>query len=157
MAASSSMIRIRCCGSVETLALLCGARMPASDMDWLPCRREFEMERGSAAHLAFYLDLARVLLNDAVGHCQSQSCAAPLALADRQLGGEKGVVNALHVFQRDARAGVGDIDRHMPVRLGGHPQCPAGRHSILGVYKQVEKDLLQFAGVAQNRRQVILE
>src|SRR5271156_1571386 len=133
MAASSSMIRIRGCGSGAKLALLWGARMPASDMGGLPYRREFEMERCSAAQLAFYLDLAGVLLDDAVGHRQSQSCAAPLALADRQLGGEEGVVNALHVFERDARAGVGDIDRHMPVRLGGHPQCPPGRHSVLGV------------------------
>ena len=81
----------------------------------------------------------------------------PLALADRRLGGEEGIVDALHVFERDARAGVGDVDRHMPVGLGGYAQRPAGRHGVLGVQKQVEKDLLQFAGVTQNRRQVILE
>ena len=73
------------------------------------------------------------------------------------LGGEERVVDALHVFERDARAGVGNVDRHMPVRLGGHPQRTAGRHRVLGVQKQIEKDLLQFAGVAQNRRQIIFE
>src|ERR1700677_4202807 len=151
------MIKIRCAGSVETLALLCGARIPASDMGGLPCHREFQMERGSASHLAVYLDLAGVLLDDAVADCQSQSCAAPLALANRRLGGKERVVDALYVFERDARAGVGDIDRHMPVRLGGHPQRSTGRHRVLGIQKQVEKDLLQLAGVTQNRWQVILE
>ena len=61
---------------VETLALLCGTRMPASDMGGFPCHREFEMECGAASHLALYLDLARMLLDDAVAHCQSQSGAA---------------------------------------------------------------------------------
>ncbi len=44
-----------------------------------------------------------------------------------------------------------------PVRLGGYAQSTAGRHSVLGVEKQVEKDLLQFARVAQNGRQIIFE
>ncbi len=45
----------------------------------------------------------------------------------------------------------------MPVRLRGYPQCTAGRHCVLGIEKQVEKDLLEFAGVAQNRRKIIFE
>src|ERR1700689_3789304 len=101
MAASSSMIRIRCPDSVETLALLCGARMPASDMGGLPCHGEFEMESGSTSNLAFHLDLACMFLDDAVTHCQSKSGAPPLPLAYRRLGGEEGVVDALHVFERD--------------------------------------------------------
>ena len=42
-----------------------------------------------------------------------------------------------------------------PFDLGGDAERAARRHGVLGVQKQVKKDLLQFAGVAQNRRQVL--
>ncbi len=76
--------------------------MPTSDMRGIPYHGEFEMEGGSVPNLAFYLDLAGMFLDDAVAHCQSQSGAPALALADRRLGGEERVVDALHVFERDA-------------------------------------------------------
>ena len=60
------------------------------------------MERGAASHLALYLDLARMLLDDAVAHSQSQSGAPALTLADRRFSGEEGIIDALHVFERDA-------------------------------------------------------
>ena len=43
-----------------------------------------------------------------------------------------------------------------PLACGGDAQRAAGRHGVLGVQEQIEKDLLQFAGVAQNRRQIRL-
>src|ERR1700748_3103762 len=125
MAASSSMIRMRAAGSVETLALLCGTRMPASDMRGFPCHGEFEVESSAAANLALDLDLAGVFLDNAVAHSQPQSCAPALTLAHRQLGSEEGVIDALHVFQRNARARIGNIHRYMPVGLRGYPQCTA--------------------------------
>ena len=50
--------------------------MPASDMRGLPCHGKFQMEGGSASYLAFDLDLAGVLLDNAVAHCKSQPGAA---------------------------------------------------------------------------------
>src|ERR1700749_1753298 len=113
MAASSSMIRMRAAGSrFETWALFCGTRMPASDMGGVPCHGKFEMERGAAADLALHLDLARMLLDNAVAHCYPQSCAPALAFAHGHFGGEEGIVNALPVFQRNARPGIGYVHRH---------------------------------------------
>ncbi len=115
------------------------------------------MEGGAATQLAFHLDLAGMLLNNAVAHGQSKARATALTLAHRRLGGEERVVNALHMFGGDARAGVGDVDRDQAVGLSGHAQGTARRHRVLRVEKQVKKDLLQFAGVAQDGRQIRLE
>ncbi len=60
------------------------------------------MERGTVAHLALYLNLTRMLLDNAVAHRQPQSRASALPLADRRLGREEGIVDALHVFKCDA-------------------------------------------------------
>src|ERR1700760_3890973 len=103
MAASSSMIRMRDAGSgFETWALFCGTRMPASDMGGFPCHRKFEVESGAVANLALNLDLARMFLNNAVAHCQPQSRAPALPLAHGQFRSKEGVVDTLHVFQRNA-------------------------------------------------------
>src|ERR1700722_19170072 len=72
MAASSSMIKMR--GDVSgdaAFAFVCGARMPASDMDRFPCRGEFQMECGAVPDLALYLNLARMLLDDAIADLQA--------------------------------------------------------------------------------------
>ena len=100
------MIRMRGAVSAFEGLSLCGTRMPASDMNGFPCRREFEMESGAAAYLAFYLNLTRMFLDNAVAHCQPQSCPSALPFAHRQLGGEEGIVNTLHMLQSDARTGV---------------------------------------------------
>src|SRR6202012_5716075 len=131
MAASSSMIKMRGDSSGLTpLALVCGARIPASDMGRFPCHREFKVERGAVAHLALYLDLARVLLDNAVAHRQPQTRASALALIDRRLGGEEGVVDSLHVFERNAGAGVGDVHRNVSIRLGSDPQRSTRCHRV---------------------------
>ena len=44
-----------------------------------------------------------------------------------------------------------------PFDCGGYAQRTAGRHRVFGVEKQVKKDLLQFAGVPQDRRQIMLQ
>jgi len=64
------------------------------------------MESGAAAYLAFYLNLTRMFLDNAVAHCQPQSRPSALPFAHRQLGGEEGVVDTLHMLQSDARTGV---------------------------------------------------
>ena len=60
------------------------------------------MESGAASHLALYLDLARMLLDNPITHSEAQSCAPALSLAHRRFGGKEGVVNTLHVFERDS-------------------------------------------------------
>src|ERR1700722_16519498 len=99
------MIRMR--GAVSAFELtLCATRMPASDMYGFPCCREFKMESGAAAYLAFYLNLTRMFLDDAVAHCQPQSRTPALPFAHCQLGGEEGIVNTLHMLESDARSSV---------------------------------------------------
>ncbi len=71
----------------------------------------------------------------------------------RGLGGEERIVDALQMLGRDARAGVGDHGFDVAVDQRGHAQPAAARHGFLGVQQQVEKDLLQLAGVAVNGRQ----
>ena len=78
-----------------------------SDMDGLPrrCRYQWEIQgEGRAfARAALHADIARVFLDDAVGHRESKTGAAILALRGRRLGGKERVVDALNVFLRNAR------------------------------------------------------
>ena len=62
-------------------------------------------------------NLAGMLLDDSVGHRQSQSCA-PLPSRGAVLGGEEWIVDALNVFLRDAAAGVGNDHSHA-IAVGG--------------------------------------
>src|SRR5580704_275640 len=136
------MIRMRCPDSgAATFTLLWEGRRTTSDMSGLPYQGKFEMEGGSAADLAFHLDLAGMFLNNAVTHCQSKPCAPALAFAYGRFGGEERIVNALHVFECDARAGIGDVNRDQTVCLGGYTECAAGCHGVLSVEKQIKKDL----------------
>src|SRR6266851_8385048 len=80
----------------------------SSDMDDLSDQRKIQGEGGAFARAALHADIARVFLNDAVGDRKSKTGAAILALRGRRLGGEKWIVDALNVFLRNARAGVGD-------------------------------------------------
>ena len=64
------------------------------------------MKRGAGADGAFHMDLAGVLLNDAVRDGEAQAGAA--LVARLCLGGEEGIVDALQMLGRDAGAGVGD-------------------------------------------------
>ena len=58
------------------------------------------------------------------------------------------------MFRRDARTGVGYNSFDMSIDQCGDAQPAAAWHRFLGVQKKIEKHLLQFAGVAVDRRQV---
>ena len=75
-----------------------------------------------------------------------------LALLGCRLGSEERIVNALNVFRRDARAGVGDSNAHHLAIRRGHAQFATARHRIFGVQKKIEEYLLQPARISLNRR-----
>src|SRR5579885_2410466 len=102
MAASSSMIRMRCAGSVcDEATDVVISRVP-SDMRRFPQHREFKKEGSARPNLALYVDFSGVLLNNAVGHSKSKASAAPLPLFGSSLRGEKRIIDALQVFWRNA-------------------------------------------------------
>src|ERR1700687_3186818 len=105
----------------------------ASDMDGLPDPREIQGEGGAFARAALHADIARVFLNDAVGDRKSKTGAAILALRGRRLGGEKWIVDALNVFLRNARAGVGDAHADEFAVQRRHVQHSAPGHRVLGI------------------------
>ena len=65
------------------------------------------MEGCAGADGALDVNLAGVLLNDAVGDGEAEAGAALVARLGRGLGGEERIVDALEVLGRDAGAGVG--------------------------------------------------
>src|ERR1039458_1332574 len=102
---------------------------------------------------AFDVNFASMLLNNAVGNREAKASAA--TVAGHVFGGEKGIVDALQVLGRDARAGIGDDGLNVAVDQDSDRQAPAAGHRVLGVQQQVEKDLLQFARIAVDRRQPV--
>src|SRR5579864_3390160 len=123
----------------------------ASDMDCLPAQWKIERERRARSWIAFHANFARMLLDDAVRDRKSQPGAAVLPLGRRRLRREKWIVNALYVFRRDARAGIGNSHAHHVAVAGGHLQLTTARHRVFGVEKQVQKHLLQSSGISLNR------
>ena len=91
-----------------------------------------------------------MLLDDAVAHRKAQPGAAAGGL-----GGEERIEDAMQMFGRNARAGVGDFhfDRAV-LRRGADFQHAARRHGVARVHEQVQKHLLEARGRAENRRQV---
>src|SRR5512132_2950223 len=102
-------------------------------IDCLPYQRKFEEERGPASGLAVHLDLAGVLLDDAVGDREPESGAAALSLAGSVLRRKKWVVDAADMFLRDAAAAVADDHVHAIAVLRGHRQRSTARHRIFRV------------------------
>ena len=115
------------------------------------------MEGCAGADGALDMNLARVLLNDSVGDGQAKSRATPFAWPGRGFGGEEGIVDALQVFRCDAGTGVRYDRFNVAVDHGGDAQAPTAGHRLLGIEQEIEKDLLQLAGVAVNGRQVFSE
>src|SRR3974390_674047 len=125
-----------------------------SGIDHLAQHGEFHGERGALAGRAIDVNLARMLLNDAVGHRQAQPCASAVAAAGLlALGGEERIVDAVNVFLRDAATSVGHGDAHVVSVAGRDGKCSAGRHSVFGIQEKIEEHLLQLAGVAEDWRQ----
>src|SRR5271169_4448724 len=156
MAASSSMI------STEPIELVSSRPvavrlMVASGIDDLSYHREFHGERCALSRRTLYVDLSGVFLNDAVGYRQPQAGAAGMAGLGFGLGGEKRIVDAMNVFLRDAAAGVRHRDADVvPVARGDGERASRG-HGVFRVEEQVQEDLLQLSGVAEDRRQVRMQ
>ncbi len=67
--------------------------------------RQRDAERRAIARFTLYFNVAAVLSDDTVGQRQPE----PRAFADR-FGREEGIEDTLHVFRRDAAAGIGDFN-----------------------------------------------
>src|SRR5271165_2755257 len=119
-----------------------------SGIDHLAQHGELHGECGALAGRAIDANLARMLLDDAVGHGQAQPCASAVpALGLLVLGGEEWIVDAVNVFLSDAATGVGHGDAHVVSVARGDGEGSAGGHGILGIQEEIEEHLLQFAGV----------
>ncbi len=115
------------------------------------------MKGCAGADGALDMNLAGVLLNDAVGHGEAQSGTAAVAGPGHGFGGEERIVDALEVLGRDARAGVVHNRFDVPVGERGYAEAAAAGHGILGVQQQVEKHLLQLAWVAVDGGQILVQ
>src|SRR5271170_4263929 len=115
------------------------------------------MKGCAGADGALNVNLAGVLLDDAVGDRETEPSAAPVAWPGRGLGGEEGIVNAFEMLGCNACAGVGHDCLNMSVDECGHTERSAFRHGLLGVQQEIEKHLLQLAGVAVDGGQLLGE
>src|SRR5271154_4462620 len=154
MATSSSMIRIRCPVSMWKGGGVAEMASVASDMRGFPQHGKFEIKGGSGADVTFHVYLSGVLLNDAVSNGKAQARTTPFSLLRRRLGCKERIIDTLQMLWRNARAGIGNGHADVPVDLRRNAQRPAVFHRILRVQKEIQKDLLQFAGITQNGRQV---
>src|ERR1035441_1496375 len=153
MEASSSMTRMLAPVKLPVAADAETGRFKGSStsgMNGIPQQGKLEMKGCAGADGALDMDLAGVFLDDAVGDGEAEAGAAPVARLGHCFGGEERIVDALEILGSDAGAGVGDQRLDVPVGQRGHAQTAAAGHGFLGVQQEVEKDLLQLAGVAVN-------
>src|ERR1035438_5929877 len=161
MAASSSMTRMRARLSTRPESLADADEFKGdstSGMNGFPQQGKFKMEGCAGADGAFDVNLAGVLLDDAVGDGKSQAGAAAVAGTGHILGGKKRIIDSFEVLGRDAASGVVHQRGHEVVATvgqRGYAQAAAAGHGLLGVQQQVEKYLLQLAGVAVDGRQLL--
>src|SRR6266496_763210 len=78
----------------------------ASDIHSLSQEWELQIECRAVFGCALHTNLARMLLNNSVGHRQSQPRTTPLAILRSDVGREEGIVNALDVLLSNAAARV---------------------------------------------------
>src|SRR5260370_6797816 len=131
ISASSSMMSIAPAG--DGLPFIVPRVMTAaSDMHCLPAHRKVQSKRRSRSGIAFDANLAGMFLDDAVSHRESQAGAAVLPLFGRGLRREEWIVNALDVFRRDARPGIGHPHTHHVAVGGRNVQLAAARHGVFG-------------------------
>src|SRR5262249_36312347 len=91
-----------------------------------------------------------MLLNDTVGDRKPQTGALA-----RGLGSEEGIVDAVQILGCDTVSRVGNLNpRTEPIGPGADFQSSAAAHGVARVEEEIQEYLLQFAGVAIDRRQV---
>src|SRR5580700_1425133 len=112
--------------------------MEPLDMNRLPDRGKLHMERSAFAGSRADVDLAGMLLDDAVADREAQAGAAAAGFR-----GEKGIENAVNVFARNPRTGVDNFNLHAAVvGARAHFEQAAAGHGVAGVQEEIEKDLL---------------
>jgi hypothetical protein len=110
---------------------------------------QFDPEGGASARFTADMDVAAMLLDDAVGQRQSQ----PGPAADR-LGGEEGFEDAVDVFRRDAVSGIADADGHALAAAFGADGDALVLDGLGRIDQQVHEDLVQFRGQALDHGQL---
>src|SRR5271165_558839 len=100
---------------IVPVSSLLSAKRPiiASGIDDLSDHRKFHRERRTIARRAVHMNLARMLLNDAVRYRQPEPRAAAVPGLGFVLGGEERIIDAVNVLLRDAAASVGHRDLHV--------------------------------------------
>src|SRR2546425_1621655 len=100
-----------------------------------------EGERGAETRRAAYVDLASVLLDDAMDEGEPESGAL-------RLRGEEGLEHVGEIAGANAVAGVahGDLERASPDG-GGHPQLTPIRHRLHGVQAEIPQDLPELLSI----------
>src|SRR5436190_5953509 len=78
----------------------------ASDIDRLSHEREIQIERGAFFRGTLHANLAGMLLDDPVGHRQTETGAPFLTILRCSFGGEERIVNALNVLLCDSATGI---------------------------------------------------
>src|SRR5947209_1963513 len=109
--------------------LLCRGTLPSGSDG------ELQAERGAAAAPVGDFNGTTMLLNDTVGHRESQARAFA-----RGLGGEEGIVDAVDMLGRDAGTAIGHFNpdaRAFSARAD--LEGAAARHGVTGVEEQVQE------------------
>src|SRR5207248_7061013 len=129
------------------------ARTAVLDIDGLPDHWKFEVEGGSNSTFAFYADFPSMLLDNSVCNRQSEASSAMLPFTNHGLGSKERIVNTVDVFLRDSASGIADCNCDSHPVASHNAQCSPLRHGVLCIQEQVQKHLLQFAGISHDGRQ----
>src|SRR5579862_4063139 len=109
------------------------------------------METCTLSRTRYGLDRAPVFLNDPVRHRKTEPGAFP-----GRFGGEERIVNAAQMFGRDAMPGIAHLNSHAAFAVvRGHLEhaprsllLAAELHGVPCIHEEIQKYLLQFAGIA---------
>ena len=112
------------------------------------------------AKLALNMNLAGMFLHNSVADGQTETGAFMRPVLRLGLRREEGIVDAVEMFFFDAATGVLDAYDHASCAIeGGNLESGIRRseHRVLCIEHEIENDLLQFALVAVNARQIGIE
>src|SRR6185312_15946173 len=99
-----------------------------------------------------------MFLDNAVSDCQPQACAARLAFSRAAFSGEKWIVNFVDMFRSNAGAAIADIDLNGVSVAGANAERAVfAGHGVFRIQKKIQKYLLQFSGIAVDRREIFIE
>src|SRR5579863_7160473 len=118
-------------------------------MHRLPGQWKLYMETSACSGTALDADGAAVLAHDTVRHREAQASSFP-----GTFGCEKRIIDALQMLGRDALPAISYFDAGEPLFVpSANRQRTAGLHGVARVQEQIQKYLLQFAGIRLHARQ----